>query len=211
MSRLTDVKNMVRSAGLEPLRAYQKHSSIHVDTSAPNGVEHTFFVLTKPGTRDDVDFLSRMKRFARANPAPMSCPDTPTPKEEEVSEPKTLTLKKRAAYDRTAPLEVTTTAAMELTTKEVIRLSAWLTDTAIMAEHPNLGALARSATILIGHPVSEAIMRDIMEATDTAEPEHWHPLPDANTIVLKELSTMFEQLGYKPSRLFERLLETVAA
>jgi hypothetical protein len=209
MSRLTDVKNMVRSAGLEPLRAYQKHSSIHVDTAAPNGVEHTFFVLTKPGTRDDVDFLSRMKRFARANPAPMSCPDTQPEKEKEVAESKTLTVRKRTPTFES--LELPQTAAAELTTKEVIRLSAWLTDTAIMAEHPNLGALARSATILIGHPVSEAIMRDIMDATDTPEPEHWHPLPDANTIVLKELSTMFEQLGYKPSRLFERLLETVGA
>ena len=31
------------------------------------------------------------------------------------------------------------------------------------------------------------------------------------TIVLRELSTMFDQLGYKPSRTFERLIEATGA
>lgn len=205
MSRSRDVKNMVLAAGLEPVRMYQKHSSIHVETRAPNGQTHEFFVLTKQGAgRDDADFLARMKRFARSNPAPLPCPDETT-KEKEVSEPKTITVRKRTPIETFhAP------AAADLTTKEVIRLSSWLMGAAL-ADVPSLEALAADATKHIGQPVSADVMRDVMDANDIAEPEHWHPLPDAQTIVLKELMTMFDQLGYKPSRTFERLMETLAA
>jgi hypothetical protein len=213
MSRNRDLANMAISAGLEPGKVYQKASSTHIECRAPNGATATFFVMTHQGKgKDDLDCLTRMKRFARTNPAPAlpAAEAKPTLKKRTIVVKRTPTALEVPAEDAQESAQESA-ATRELTHKEFHKLCLWLPGTDALASVASLEALAVAATKFIGQPVSEKVMREVMEAADTPEPEHWHPLPDAQTIVLQELLALFETTGHQPSRNFQRLLDTVKA
>ncbi|MGX0136367.1 hypothetical protein [Cupriavidus metallidurans] len=199
MSRVRDLTNMARGAGLEVLRTYQKHSSTYADVRAPNGVETSFFVLSNQGKgKDDLDCQTRMRRFARQNPAPapVEKPESPAPR-------RTLTVKKE-------PTTTASSAEQDLTPKEFYRLCEWIKGTN-MGPILSLEALALFATKHIGQPVSEGAVTEAMEATGTPRPEGWDKLPEPNVIMANELAALFKSLGHVPSRNFERMLATLQA
>lgn len=202
MSRTRDFVNMIRSAGLDVIRTYQKHSSIYADVRAPNGVETSFFVLARQGAgRDDLDCLARMRRFARQNPAP-------TPEAVPIPEPVVTVKPKRRIVKPTTTEAAAATAAAELTPIEFYRLCEWIKGLD-MAGIPSLDALTIDAMKKIGQAVSEASVREAMQATETDEPEHWNPLPEPHVVVARELAAFMKKLGEEPSPQFARLMQTI--
>lgn len=192
-SRLRTLINIAKDAGLDVLNHYQKTNRVWVDVRAPNGATSSFAMRAQAG-RDvhaDLNDAASVKRFARNNGAQhVEEASTSEPKKEEP-----VTAKQSAEASR---------AAEQLTMREFYQLCEWLKATP-MDGIPNIAALALSATDKIGQVVSEATIREVMDATGTAEPEHWHPLPPADIVVVREMSLLLKALGTKPSSDFTRL------
>lgn len=177
-TRTKELVGMVRDAGLQVARTYTKGNRVCVDAVAPNGLAKMFALSQNPGDmRGDLNERALIRRFARQN----GVQEQP---EEEVKK------------DEQTPVL--------LTPAEFYKLCVWVKAAAI--EAPNLEALALLAGRHIGQPVSEAVMREAMTATETAEPDHWHPLPEPHIIVANELAAILKQLGVEPSKNFARLM-----
>lgn len=193
-SRLRDLVDMVKDAGLAVVQHYSKAGRVCVDVRAPNGVERTFAISLRPGdARGDLNEHAKIRRFAREN--------TPIPPAVELPPPVV-----KPKDDMKKPTE--TAAATELTPREFYRLCEWLKQ-ANAASVSGLDVLARAASEAIGQPVSEAAMREAMEATDTAEPDAWNPLPEPHVVLARELEALLKQLGTDPSPLFKRMLTSL--
>lgn len=193
-SRVRDLVEMVKEAGLEVVQHYAKPGRACVDARAPNGLEKMFAVSIKPSdARGDLNEQSKIRRFAREN--------TPIPPAVELPPP-VVTPKENMKKGSEA------VAAQELTPREFFKLCEWL-KSRNCGSVSGLDVLARAASSDLGLTVSEAIMREAMEATDTKEPDAWHPLPDPHTVLARELEALMKSLGQEPSTTFKRLLATL--
>ncbi|ACR14994.1 hypothetical protein BcepIL02_gp01 [Burkholderia phage BcepIL02] len=203
-SRIRNLVEMVKDAELEVVRHYSKDGRVCVDVRAPNGVERAFAISLRPGdVRGDLNEQSKIRRFAREN--------TPIPPAVDIPAP-VVTVKQKRSIVKPADQKAETpasTAAQQLTPIEFYRLCEWLKQ-ANAASVSGLDVLARAASEAIGQQVSEAAMREAMEATDTAEPDAWNPLPDPHVVLAREIEALTKALGHEPSPMFRRLLEALA-
>lgn len=215
-NRTRDLVNMVKDAGLEVVEHYRKHSSVCVDARAPNGVERSFHLLEKSSsTRADLDVQTRIRRFARENPAPgadtlVETIETPLPAPEPRAPAAQLKPQKRILKVMKEKItNVTTAAEQELTMAEFYRLCEWTKKT-VGPNVPSLAALALLATSFIGHTVSEKAVHEAMMATETPEPECWNPPKEPHIIVALELEKFMRSLGAEPSEALLNLLRPAA-
>lgn len=190
-SRTRDLVNMVKDAELEVVQHYSKAGRVCVDVRAPNGVERTFAISLRPGdVRGDLNEQSKIRRFAREN--------TPIPPAVELPPPVV-----KPKDDMKKPTE--TAAATELTPREFYRLCELLkkVDLSTVA---SIEVAARHMGAELDMKISEEVLREAMEATDTPEPDAWNPLPEPHVVLARELEALLKQLGTDPSPQFKRLL-----
>lgn len=190
-SRLRDLATMLKDAGLDVVESYPKAGRVHVQAAAPNGVTRSFSLSLKPSdARGDLNEQAKIRRFAREN--------TPIPPAVELPPP--VVTPKADMTKNTAP-----EAAQELTPREFYRLCELLkkVDLTTVA---SLEVAARHMSAELDLKISEQILCEAMEATDTQEPDAWHPLPEPHVIMARELEALMKSLGQEPSPTFRRLL-----
>lgn len=200
---------MARSVGLEPVEQLSRSGQHCLVCEAPNGNRATFRMRAgNAGHGDYNEAIGQMRRFFRRNQNPSDNPEpvdvkpanTPAvPAAVEVSRP-TITTKKAQAE--------LSAADRELNPREYFKLCEWLRG-CVLDTFPSLQAVSVNATKHMGMPISEDVLANALEDTGIVRPEAWDVLPDAKIIILRELETLFTNLGHKPSRHFERLLATL--
>lgn len=221
--RTKDLVRMAHQADLEVIGHYRKGVRFYADTRAPNGVEMTFSLSSgRPeDTRGDLNELSRMKRFARSNPAPQRVPVTPPvvepPKEESAppiahstpTKTKTLTMSKAKIVTQTPASPPGLTQAHDLTPTEFYRLCEWI-KVQPLANIPSFDGMAMLASKHAGRGLADSTVREAMAATAIEEPEHWNLPKEPHIIVALELEKFMKSLGAEPSEAFLSLLKPVA-
>lgn len=198
-NRTRTIVGMAKDVGLEVVSHYRKASRACVEVRAENGVTSEFDIScgSREDRKGDLIMLSRMRRFARTNAlAPLTTADLET--EEPVAK-ETLTLKKPEPVKGTR---------IELTPKEFYTLCEWVKATKLLASCA-LEQLCDAATMETGAFIQAEVMCEAMEATGTPAPEHWTAMPPAPELIARELATMMEALGTKPSALFSRYLKSL--
>lgn len=192
--RMKDLATMIEAAGLVIVQSCQENGRVTVVGMAPNGVTAKFSIssTSKTDLRGDMNESGRMKRFARANPAP------------EIAEPSTTqaptkepTEMLKHAPATAAPARAPKPRTPELTPAAFYRLCEWL-KTLDLKTVPAFDALVMQASQWAGHPVEEATVRDAMGATETAEPARWALPKEPHLVVAHELVTFMRSLGTEP-------------
>ncbi|AVS68160.1 hypothetical protein C8245_23075 [Paracidovorax avenae] len=74
----------------------------------------------------------------------------------------------------------------------------WL-KTINLQEVPSFDALSMLVSREHGDPVSDETTRMLMEATETAEPEHWKPPADPLAVVARSMVELMKSLGQEPT------------
>jgi hypothetical protein len=191
---------MVKDEGLEVVQHYSKPGRICVEAQAPNGVKQTFALTRNNGdVRGDQNERSRIRRFTREN--------TPIPPAVEIPPP--VITPKRSIVKKSDSQEPSSTAAKDLTPIEFYKLCEWLKGINC-ATLSGIDVLSRAASSALGQEISELTMREAMTATETPEPDAWHPLPDPHVVLARELEGLLKELGHQPSPTLRRLLATMA-
>lgn len=180
-SRIKSIKEWAEDVGLVLIDSYRKRTQVVAKVRAPNGVEQEFLFAFVPS--GDV----RAELNERARLKRFARANTP---EEEMS---TITLKPKTNG---------------MTMFELVKLFEWVKTAA--AEAANMEVLTHRACQHIGATITEDQVREAMQATNTAEPEHWTPLPEPQHVLARELARLMEQLGVEQSSQFKRTLEALS-
>ena len=209
--RSKELATMVEAAGLEELRIYHASSRVHVLARAPNGAEQTFSVSTGKGDyRGDLNESARMKRFARANPAPAKTALGIALAEAKVVEPPrvrpriTIDLEPPPAAPQLSIEPATTMTAPSKTINKIsqvqfFKLCTWLQAADVKEAH-SYQWIADRASVAIGATVSPSTVREAYTATDLELPERLRaPAVEPHVYVARELAAFMRKLGENPS------------
>lgn len=214
------LKVMAETAGLTALQFDSKNSRTYLRCEAPSGAKQDFWLseATRVDPCAEQNELSRMKRFARENPA-ASTPIAPAPASQPqprnspaMKQPTIATTAISAALqDAVANTTSTTPAAavrqvevIELGPREFFQLAEWMRKQQL-AKVANFDVLQLEAGKHLGQPVDAVSLRSAMELTGIKEPAHWGEPTDPQAIIVRELARVMTELGVVPTLAFNKL------